>query len=120
MQVQGINGVMQLVAALPAGYLTDRVRRDTMLKAAAIVGALAGASRASLAAVPCTILCMIYCRSSRLPDSCVQVVMLTCFECVCACRAGSAAGDRVGSAAGCTRTCGWGSGRIQGGHILAI
>lgn len=41
-QVQGINGVMQLVAALPAGYLTDRVRRDTMLKAAAVVGALAG------------------------------------------------------------------------------
>ena len=62
--VQGINGAMQLLSALPAGYLTDRqagshnslfcvtmphlwtcrTRRDTMLKISAVVGTLAGLS----------------------------------------------------------------------------
>ena len=33
---------MQLLGALPAGWLTDRHRRDTMLRAAAAVGLAAG------------------------------------------------------------------------------
>ncbi|PRW58602.1 MFS general substrate transporter [Chlorella sorokiniana] len=40
--VQGLNGIAQLVAALPAGYLADRHRRDTLLRAGALVGAAAG------------------------------------------------------------------------------
>ncbi|GAB4822716.1 hypothetical protein N2152v2_009762 [Parachlorella kessleri] len=39
---QGLNGIAQLVAALPAGVLTDRHRRDTMLRVSALVGLLAG------------------------------------------------------------------------------
>lgn len=39
---QGLNGIAQLVAALPAGFLADRYRRDTLLRAGALVGAAAG------------------------------------------------------------------------------
>jgi MFS family permease len=49
--IQGINGVLQLVAALPAGYLADRHRRDTILRGGAAVGALAGALLAYALAV---------------------------------------------------------------------
>ncbi len=40
--LQGLNGIAQLVAALPAGFLADRHRRDTLLRAGALVGAAAG------------------------------------------------------------------------------
>lgn len=40
--VQGANGVMQMLAALPAGWAADRHRRDTMLRCGAVVGAAAG------------------------------------------------------------------------------
>ncbi|GAB4814040.1 hypothetical protein N2152v2_001086 [Parachlorella kessleri] len=39
---QGLSGIAQLMAALPAGVLTDRHRRDTMLRFSALVGLLAG------------------------------------------------------------------------------
>ncbi|EFN59526.1 hypothetical protein CHLNCDRAFT_138179 [Chlorella variabilis] len=41
--MQGVNGVLQMLVALPAGYLADRHRRDTMLRAGAAVCAVAGA-----------------------------------------------------------------------------
>lgn len=41
--VQGCNGLAQMAAALPAGWLADRHRRDTLLRAGAGVGAAAGA-----------------------------------------------------------------------------
>eukprot|EP00887_Chlorella_sp_A99_P005555 scaffold1.g5555.t1 len=41
--VQGLNGIVQLVAAVPAGVAADRQRRDSVLRAGAVVGALAGA-----------------------------------------------------------------------------
>ncbi|KAL4431233.1 hypothetical protein ABPG75_006489 [Micractinium tetrahymenae] len=40
--VQGANGVLQMLAALPAGWAADRHRRDTMLRCGAAVGAAAG------------------------------------------------------------------------------
>lgn len=39
---QGVNGVMQMLAALPAGWAADRHRRDSMLRFGAAVGAAAG------------------------------------------------------------------------------
>lgn len=39
--VQGVNGVLQLVAAIPAGVLADRHRRDTVLRWGAAVGCAA-------------------------------------------------------------------------------
>ena len=38
--------IMQMVAALPAGWLADKYRRDRILKGAAVLGALAGTSLA--------------------------------------------------------------------------
>lgn len=40
--IQGVNGVVQMLTALPTGVLADRHRRDTMLRAGAAVGAAAG------------------------------------------------------------------------------
>ena len=36
--VQGINGILQLVVSMPAGWLADRTRRDWVLRIGAIVG----------------------------------------------------------------------------------
>ncbi|KAL0048731.1 hypothetical protein WJX82_009744 [Trebouxia sp. C0006] len=44
--VQGITGIAQMVAALPAGWMADKYRRDYILKGAAALGAIAGASLA--------------------------------------------------------------------------
>ena len=38
---EGIQGVCQLLAAFPAGLLSDRFRRDRVLKSAAVIGQLA-------------------------------------------------------------------------------
>lgn len=40
--VQGINGILQLVVALPAGWLADRTRRDLVLRIGAVVGLAGG------------------------------------------------------------------------------
>lgn len=44
--VQGITGIAQMVAALPAGWLADKYRRDYILKGAAALGTVAGATLA--------------------------------------------------------------------------
>lgn len=41
--IQGVNGAMQLLLAVPAGWLADRYRRDAVLRGAAAVGAVAAA-----------------------------------------------------------------------------
>uniref|UniRef100_A0A061QN90 Mfs general substrate transporter n=2 Tax=Tetraselmis sp. GSL018 TaxID=582737 RepID=A0A061QN90_9CHLO len=41
--IQGVNGLTQLLCALPAGWLADRLRRDHVLKIAAVFGTAAGA-----------------------------------------------------------------------------
>ncbi|KAK9820228.1 hypothetical protein WJX72_007681 [[Myrmecia] bisecta] len=41
--IQGVNGILQMVAALPAGVLADRFRRDRMLCIALGIGAAGGA-----------------------------------------------------------------------------
>jgi MFS family permease len=41
--IQGVNGAMQLLLAVPAGWLADRYRRDAVLRGAAAVGAFAAA-----------------------------------------------------------------------------
>lgn len=40
--VQGVNGSMQLLVAFPAGWLADHMRRDRVLRIAAVLGAIAG------------------------------------------------------------------------------
>jgi len=40
--VQGINGIMQLVAAIPAGYVADIWRRDSVLRAGSLFGLAGG------------------------------------------------------------------------------
>lgn len=42
----GMSCYVQMVAAVPAGWLADAYRRDRVLKAAAAIGAVAGASLA--------------------------------------------------------------------------
>ena len=37
---------MQMVAALPAGWLADKYRRDNILRGAAVLGTVAGSSMA--------------------------------------------------------------------------
>lgn len=44
--VQGINGIMQLLTSMPAGWLADKVRRDTVLRVGAGVGLTGGAALA--------------------------------------------------------------------------
>ena len=39
---QGGNGIAQLLAAVPAGILSDRVRRDVALRVASLIGLIAG------------------------------------------------------------------------------
>ena len=38
---EGIQGACQVIAAFPAGFLSDRFRRDRALKSAAVLGQLA-------------------------------------------------------------------------------
>lgn len=40
--IQGANGIAMMVAALPAGWLADRYRRDVILRVGAGLGAAAG------------------------------------------------------------------------------
>ena len=42
--IQGINGVVQLVVSLPAGWLADRRRRDLVLRIGAMMGLCGGLS----------------------------------------------------------------------------
>ncbi|KAL3153180.1 hypothetical protein ABBQ38_011931 [Trebouxia sp. C0009 RCD-2024] len=44
--VQGITGIAQMLAALPAGWLADKYRRDYVLKGAAALGTVAAATLA--------------------------------------------------------------------------
>lgn len=42
--IQGVNGVMQLLTAFPAGVIADRTRRDAVLRAGAAIGLAGGAT----------------------------------------------------------------------------
>jgi MFS family permease len=53
--MQGVNGVLQMLAALPAGWAADRHRRDSMLRAGAAVGLVAGGTLALALAVRPTV-----------------------------------------------------------------
>jgi MFS family permease len=45
--IQGVNGCCQLAAAMPAGFLADKYRRDTMLRVGSIIGLAAGLTLAA-------------------------------------------------------------------------
>ncbi|TYZ69085.1 hypothetical protein PybrP1_011404 [[Pythium] brassicae (nom. inval.)] len=56
--VKGIQGISQLVFSLPAGYLADHTRRDTVLKIAGVIGLLG--SLLTFAGVQASSLKLIY------------------------------------------------------------
>ena len=42
-----MNGICQLLAAMPSGFLADKYRRDTMLRVGSVIGLAAGLTLAA-------------------------------------------------------------------------
>uniref|UniRef100_A0A1D1ZV67 Major facilitator superfamily (MFS) profile domain-containing protein n=1 Tax=Auxenochlorella protothecoides TaxID=3075 RepID=A0A1D1ZV67_AUXPR len=59
--IQGINGISQLAAAVPAGYLCDILRRDMVLRSGAVLGLLAAGTLATTMSLAPTIVNLAAC-----------------------------------------------------------